>query len=253
MQLKKYYTAAALVVMLSSSMLVQAQTSSIQAASSTVIPELAAVIKAPNMAILSSQTAGLIEQVNVQEGDSFKAGDVLLSLDCTLHKASLTKAQAHYNYADKDYKSTKALAALNSASEMQIALSKSEFAKAAADLHSAKYQVEQCTVKAPYDGSVVRSWVHSYENIEAKGELFEIVNNGNLVAEFLAPSNLLTSLVPGKAIELKVNETQKTYSAIIQRIVPHIDSVSQTIKVIGTFEQSQPDLWSGMSGWAVIP
>lgn len=253
MKSNKCFTAATLVVMLSSSLLVQAQTSGIQTASGTVIPELAAVIKAPNSAILSSQTAGLIEQVNVQEGDSFKAGDVLLSLNCTLQKASLAKAQAHYNYADKDYKSIKALAKLNSASEMQIALGKSEFAKAAADLRTSKYQVEQCAVKAPYDGSVVRSWVHSYENVEAKGNLFEIVNNGNLVAEFLAPSNMLTSLVPGKAITLKVNETQQTYSAVIDRIVPRIDSVSQTIKVIGTFEQSQSDLWSGMSGWAVVP
>jgi len=252
MQAINFISSSVFVGSLFVSTLVQAQTPSIGLVPDTIVSELAAVIKAPNTAVLSSQSEGLIKQVYVQEGDSFRQGDILLSLDCTLQNASLAKAKAHYNYADKEYQSIKALAKLNSASEMQIALGKSEFDKAAADLLTSRYYSRQCLINAPYDGSVVRSWVNPHENIEAKGKLLEIVNNGQLVAEFLAPSSLLTSLEPGKPIELRVNETQQSYGATITRVVPHIDSVTQTIKVIGTFDAVQPELWSGMSGWVVF-
>jgi len=95
--------------------------------------------------------------------------------------------------------------------------------------------------------------VNRFETIEAKGKLFDIVNNAELVAEFLVPSNRLMALSKGMNVELRVIETQETYSATIDRIVPHIDSVSQTIKVIGTLNTYEPDLWSGMSGWVVLP
>ena len=214
------------------SMNMLAQTSGLQLDPGIVVPKLAAVIKAPNTAILSSQSEGLIKKVHVQEGDSFKKDDLLLSLDCTLQQANLDKAQAHYNYAAKDYNSIKSLAELNSASEMQIVRSKSEFNKAAAEVRTSEYHVQYCYILAPYDGSVVTRWANPHENIDAKGKLFEIVSNNGLVAEFLAPSTMLTSLKPGMAIELKVNETRQSYGATVARIVPHIDSISQTIKAV---------------------
>ena len=54
--------------------------------------ELAAVVKSRQTAILSSQMDGLITDISVLAGDTFSKGDVLLSIDCTLQDAALSKA-----------------------------------------------------------------------------------------------------------------------------------------------------------------
>lgn len=214
--------------------------------------DLAAIIKAPQTAVLSSQVDGLVREVKVRDGDTFKKDDELIVFDCTVQTANFGKAKAQYNYASQDYKSMKALAKLNSASEMQIAQSKTAYSSAGADLTTAKYQVSQCVVTAPYDGSVIQSWVNTYENVQAKSKLLEIINNNDLTAEFLAPSHMLNQLGAGRLFSVRVNETQQSYPAVIDRIVPQVDAVSQTIKVIGRLQSSHPDLWSGMSGWVDI-
>lgn len=214
--------------------------------------DLAAIIKAPQTAVLSSQVDGLVREVKVRDGDTFKKDDELIVFDCTVQTANYSKAKAQYNYASQDYKSMKALSKLNSASEMQVTQSKTSYSKAGADLKTAKYEVSQCVVTAPYDGSVIQSWVNTFENVQAKTRLLEIINNNDLTAEFLAPSHMLNQLGAGRVFSVRVNETQQSYPAVIDRIVRQVDAVSQTIKVIGKLQSSHPDLWSGMSGWVDI-
>lgn len=215
--------------------------------------DFAAIIKAPQTTILSSQVDGVVEEIHIREGDSFKRDDILLTFDCTMQKAKLDKAKAQYQFTSQNRKSVMELAKLNSASEMQVVQTKSEHSKAIADLTAAKHQVSQCSVLAPYDGSVLQSWVNTHENVDAKGKILEIINNNDLVAEFLAPSDMLTALPAGKELLLKVNETRQSYTVVIDRIVPRVDAVSQTIKVLAKIESVHSDLWSGMSGWAVLP
>lgn len=215
--------------------------------------EYSAVVKAPDSAVLSSRMDGLVNTIAVREGDSFKAGDVLVELDCTLQHAHLEKVVAQHTYAKKDYASNKALSKLNSASKLQLAASESATRQAAADMATATHKAKLCTIEAPFDGVVVRRHVNAFEVVTAQTQLLEIVNNDSLVVEFLAPSNALPSLVAGLAFRLAISETGKYYDVAIDRVVPHIDPVSQTVKVISTLSENDSTLWSGMSGWVRIP
>jgi len=215
--------------------------------------EYSAVIKAPDAAVLSSRMDGMVKSITVREGDSFRAGDVLVELDCTLQQAQMEKVTAQHAYAEKDYGSNKALARLNSASKLQLAASESATRQAAADLATATHQADLCTIKAPFPGVVVKRHANAFEVVTAQTQLLEIVNNDSLIVEFLAPSSKLTSLVTGLAFRVAISETGKQYSATIDRVVPQIDPVSLTVKVISKLERNDPVLWSGMSGWAKMP
>lgn len=224
-------------------------------ASSTSIAstlELAAVVKSEQTAILSSQMDGLITAVNAQAGDTFNEGDVLLSIDCTLHQAGAAKSRAQVEFARNEYKSTKSLEQLNSTTKVQVARSAAEFAKAKAELDAAEHRVSLCQVHAPFDGTVVQSWANTYETVNAKSKLLEIVNNDALTAEFLAPSNAISYLQAGRSFNFQVSETGKGYVATIDKVVPFVDSVSQTVKVIGKLDSDNSDLWAGMSGLVIL-
>lgn len=213
---------------------------------------MSAIVKASNTAVLSAQIDGLIQNVHVKEGQPFKKDDMLLSLDCTVQKNTLQKSRAHFEFIKKENSNIKKLAKLNSASQLQIAQSGTELIKAKTDLDSARYQVTLCDVHAPYNGSVTRVWVNAHENVQAKSKVLEIVDNDVLDTEFLAPSNMLPSLQSGLEFKLNINETNKTYIAVIERVIPTVDAVSQTVKVIGKLRSAHPELWSGMSGTVIL-
>lgn len=214
--------------------------------------ELAAVVKSHQTAVLSSQMDGLITEVHARIGDTFDKGDVLLSIECKLQHAALSKAKAEVEYARNEYKSTRSLEKLNSTTKVQVARSAAEFAKAKAGLEAADFHVSQCLVYAPFNGTVVQSWAKTYESVNAKSKLIEIVNNDNLVAEFLAPSNAISALTTGRSFKFLVGETGKHYTAKIDKVIPYVDSVSQTVKVISRFESADTGLWAGMSGLVIL-
>lgn len=213
---------------------------------------MAAVLKAQATAVLASQIDGLVNGVGFREGQSFEAGDILVSLDCTMPEAALGKAMAQRNFAANNYASMRKLASLNSASDMEVAKAQAEFSSADADLQSARYRVKQCFVLAPYDGHVVQLLVQPYETVQAKTAMLEIVNNADLITEFIAPSSQLASFDQGARFTLLVSETGAEYEGRVDRVVPRVDAVNQTVKVIGTLNRAAPELWSGMSGWALI-
>lgn len=213
---------------------------------------LSAIVKASNSAVLSAQIDGLIEQVHVEEGQSFQENDVLLTLDCSIQQTALKKSKAQLLFVSKENETVQKLAKLNSASQLQIAQSKAELSKARSDVDAAKHQVSLCTVLAPYDGNVIQTWVNAHENVQAKARMMEIVDNRELATEFLAPSHMLPQLMSGLEFQLNIMETNKTYPAVIDRVIPRVDAVSQTVKVIGKLTSTYPELWSGMSGVAVL-
>ncbi len=222
------------------------------ALSQTQTLELAAVVKSDDTAILSSQMDGLLTKVHARVGDTFTKGDVLLSIECTLQSAALAKARAEVEYARNEYKSTSALEALNSTTKVQVARSAAEFAKAKAEMQAADFRVSQCQVLAPFDGTVIQSWAKTHESVNAKSKLLEIVNNNNLTAEFLAPSNAINDLTTGRSFKLLVSETGKGYTATIDKVIPFVDSVSQTVKVISRLDSNDTGLWAGMSGLVIL-
>lgn len=208
----------------------------------------AAVVKAGKTALLSSQIDALVTDVHVKPGDSFSEGDVLLNMDCALPRAALNRAKAELEFARNEYKSTKALNSLNSTTKVQVARTAAQFAIANADLEVAQYQVERCVLTAPFDGTVVQSWVNPHESIQNKKQLLEITSNTDLSVEFLAPSNQLEELIEGRLIRLSILETNAEYDLLIDKVIPVVDAVNQTVKVISRIDVNDDKLWSGMSG-----
>jgi hypothetical protein len=60
-------------------------------------------------------------------------------------------------------------------------------------------------------------------------------------------------LKPGCGFAVHIEESDKTYPAVIARVGGRVDPVSQTIKVFGEIQGDANDLMAGMSGRANIP
>lgn len=214
--------------------------------------QIHAIISSETSATISSPMAGLVDNLFIKEGSTFKKDSVLLQFDCRTQLANLQKAQADLNFAQINRDSYTKLSNLGAASAMKVAESKANFEKSQADLKIAQKEVSDCEIKAPYDGQVTELYVHQNESVQLYQKLFDIFDNKALVAEVLVPSDWLAWLKQGSTFQLAVDETNKTYTVTVNRIIQEVDAVSRSVKVIGIFSNIPDDVQAGMSGDATF-
>ena len=202
--------------------------------------------------VISSAIAGEIAELSLHEGDKFSAGDTLIALDCTLHRARLAKARALVDESLKTYEVHRQLSDLRSISTLEIDVSAARLAAARAELDIMRAVVSKCEVKAPFNGRVRLLEVKRYQYVAEGEPMVEIIDDSALEVEMIVPSRWLPWLERGMEFEFHVEETGSMYSATLERVGAQIDPVSQSIKVVGIIVGRPQELVAGMSGTAVF-
>lgn len=214
------------------------------------LPSATAVLQPESTAVISSQLRGRVVELPFKKGAFFKEGDVLVGFQCDIEQARLEKAKARYNAAFTNYKAHEKLNKLRSVASLDAKMAKSESDQAFADLDEQKARVEQCKIKAPFDGAVVDWMTNMYETVDEGQDLIRIISMADLEVKMLIPSNWLTWVEQGKAIVLEVNENGQTYDATIARINAEVDPVSRLVEVTAVLNNNDRLLRPGMTGMA---
>lgn len=200
--------------------------------------------------VLASPVPGRIAKLHVGLGVPFRQGDVLVSMDCDEPQARLAMAKADQASATDQYEAKLRMQGLDQASDVEVALAASAVAKAKAQVELYKYQISQCSIRAPWDGRTAKLHVRSFMTVTAGQPLLDLVRSGLLLMKLNVPSSWISTLKMGQTFEVAIDETGKTYPAMVHRINGRVDPVSQTIELEATMTKSYPDLLPGMSGVA---
>ena len=88
------------------------------------------------------------------EGSAFRAGQLLVSFDCSLPQAQLQKAQAELDGANQTYQANQRLAELHSVGQLELDLSRTAVGKAKAEVGANQAVLAKCGVAAPFGGRV---------------------------------------------------------------------------------------------------
>jgi len=211
------------------------------------------VITPSQQVTYSSETAASIDKLNVKEGNFFKKGDILLTLDCRIQESELQKAQAEANAATQADNSAIKLKSYGSISQLEFIKAQSDAQIAQAEVQKLKAVVDKCVITAPFNGAVAEMMVHPLESVKPGDPLIKIIGTENLEFKIEVPSSWLSWLKVGSDFFVQLNELNKKIDVKIVRIDPEIDSVSQTIKITGQISTEDPTLLPGMSGQAIFP
>jgi len=210
--------------------------------------EARALVVATEKVAISSEIAARVEKINFLMGEAFDKGDVLITFDCKLYKAQLEVIKADHKSAKIQLKNDKELLDMRSIGELQYQLSESALRKAEAELSIAKLNVERCNIIAPYDGKVMDVYTNVFTSIEQRQPLMDIVGDGLLEAEIVAPSNWLKWLKKGHTVKIIIDETGEILDAKIISLGVTVDAASQTIELKAQFNKKYESLIPGMSG-----
>ena len=231
---------------------------------------------AEQQADIAAERTGRVVQIAVQIGDHVKAGQLLASLDDRALRAACDGQQAriaaaHALVADWEAEEKGATADLRRSDQMradkiiseedwehvkykleetiaEVARYKSEAAVAESDLNSARLQLEQSRIVAPFTGVVGRSSVRPMQQVKAGDVLFWVTAEAPLRVLFTVPENFMADFSSGRLLEL----TTPDYPALRQsgrivRVSPVVDPASGSVQVIGEVVRPSPRLKPGMS------
>lgn len=209
---------------------------------------LRGIVKTLRQASISSDLGFKIVALPFREGQSFKVGETLVEFDCEGLRAELAGAQARLATEQLNYKNNVRLAKLNAAGNFEVQLSKYKADQAAAEIDAFNAKVEQCAIKAPFDGRIAASFANTFETPERSRPFLQIVGDKALEIEMLLPSAWLRWLKVGAKFDIQIEETLGSIPSKVVRIAPIVDPVSQTVKVIAEFDGDTSGVLPGMSG-----
>ncbi len=198
--------------------------------------------------VISSSHDGRISDVPLHNGDLFKKNDVLIRYACDDLAAEAEMAGVEKNLTDTKVKTGNQLFKLDIISDVDRLNIESEDKAADAKIKLYEARLEDCTIRAGFDGRVTKRLANEGEYTRTDRVLLEVASNDPLHIEFLIPSKWLRWVNVGAPISISLNETGRTYTAKIIRIYGEVDPVSRSIQVRAALDNYRDPLLSGMSG-----
>lgn len=212
--------------------------------------EARGIVQPTAEAVLSSEIAGRIVELPYREGDRFEAGAVLVRFDCALYEARIDVSTAARRAAALQVESNQQLAALASIGRLDVQLSQAALAEATAELRLDELWAERCVIRAPFEGRVVEQIARLHETVTANDPLLSILSDRQPELRLVVPSRWLSWLEPGVRFRFEIDETGAEIDAVLTKLGPRIDPVSQTLPVFAEPAAPTAGIVTGMSGTA---
>lgn len=206
------------------------------------------VIEAVDRATISSGLSSKIIALGFRRGQNFKKGDVLVEFSCNTERARRDAAKASYTAARQSHEKNKELLSFEATGRFDVEISEAEMAQALATYNEQRAILSMCNITAPYNGSIVGTFINAHETPQASQPLIEIVNTEQMEITLIVPSSSLLWLREKDEFQFDVEDTGTITSAYIDRIGAVVDPVSQTVEVIAIINNPSTDLRPGMGG-----
>ena len=234
-----------------------------------------ATIKGMQDVQISPKVQGFITQINVKEGQTVSAGQVLFVLDNATYQAQVRQAQAAVNTAQATcntakltYENAKKLSENNVIGEFELQSAANGFesakaglAQAQASLANAKEMLSFCYVKSPAAG-VVGTLPYKVGTLVSAASVLTTVSNISQMEVYfsmtekdaLAMSKSGEGLSSLPAVKLQLADgTLYGHEGKVTKMSGVIDQATGSVQLIALFPNPEKMLKSGGSGAIVIP
>lgn len=202
-------------------------------------------LKASQSAFIRARVAGELVELNVREGDTVRAGQVLARVDPTEYQARQRQAQqqadaakAQVDIAQRQYDNNKALVDQGFISQTALITSqaslngaKATYMAAVAALDVTHKAMDDANLKAPFTGQIAQRLVPQGERVAIDARIVEIVNLSQLELEAALPANDAAQVRVGMKAQLQVEGLGQPVEARVLRINPSAQAGSRSVLI----------------------
>jgi len=219
-------------------------------------PVITGSIEPERKADLRAEVGAVVLQVLKENGEAVRKGDLLVRLDDTSIRDSLTSAneavraaQQSLDQTDRMLKRNKTLLAsgMTSAQAMEDAEvrhnnAQSDLVAAKARAATAQQQLARTSVRAPFDGIVSDRKVSNGDTAQVGKELIKVIDPNSMRFEGLVSADKIGTVKVGQHVQFRVNGYPgQVFDGKVKRVDPAANPVTRQVEVLVDFaDKVQP-------------
>jgi membrane fusion protein (multidrug efflux system) len=181
-----------------------------------------------------------VVELRVEEGDSVRAGALLVRLQDDEQRSALDKAEIELREATREFNRQKSLYEQNLVSEQVYNDAASVFDQAEIAVDDARRNLAYTEVRAPFGGVVTERLVNVGDHVTLNQPLFRVIDFDSIVARIYVPQKELPTLEPGLAARITADAVGgASLVGAVDRIAPVVDPGTGTVKVTVAIPRQQ--------------
>ncbi len=223
-------------------------------------PMISGSLQPVTKAELNAEVSGIVTKIMKDNGDSVKAGELLVQLDQTTYRDKLMSAQESERSAsvtaDQAQKQLRRMQQLNKqnlvtaeileAAEIKANQASSDLASSKARLVEARQQLERTEVRAPFAGVISARKTSAGDTAQIGKALMVVIDPSSMRFEGFIAADQVGSVKVGQTVNFKVNGyPNQRFTGTINRINPQANELTRQVQVFVELS-SQDSLVAGL-------
>lgn len=206
---------------------------------------LSGSLRAVDIATVKARVPADVRQVLVREGESVRAGQIVVVTDGTEYEArvaqargNLDAARAQLEIATKTRDNNRVLVEKGFISRNAFDNAESQYAAAEANVAAARgamnivqKSLNDTIIRTPISGLVAARYVQPGEKISPDNKLLDIVNLQKMELEAAVPTSDIAQIVLGQRVSLHIEGLPETFDGKVVRVNPSTQTGSRSVLV----------------------
>ena len=204
-------------------------------------------VTASGSAVISTNHSGILESINVKHGTHVNRGDVLAEVTSKNVIASYEISQATLRQAEDGYERVQKVHQSGTVADVKLVEIETQLAKATAAAKSAEESLEECRIKAPFNGTVSEILVEQGVQVNPGTPILKLVDLSTIEVAIPVPEGEIGRIRLGQKALIDVPALN------ITGIEAHVDlkgvtasAPSHTYKCVLVPEKKLTDVYPGM-------
>ncbi len=193
--------------------------------------EIQGAVAADDLVSVTSEIAGRIIELTVEEGDNVNRGQLVATLDTEQMQRQYEEIETQLDLASTVFERQKRLWDKNIGSEMQFLEAKNNKERLEKSMETLRVQLSKAKIYAPLSGVVETVNLKSGEVASPGVPIVQILNTSRLKVEADVPENYLRAVKPGEEVTLYFPALDREQTERVNLIGRTIDPANRTFKV----------------------
>ncbi|WP_417797474.1 efflux RND transporter periplasmic adaptor subunit [Terasakiella pusilla] len=195
---------------------------------------------------IKAETEGNISEVLVEKGTFVKQGDIIARINIDDRQRTLQSAQALVRQRQLEFEASRKLSQKSFRSQTKLAEAEALLNAAQAQLESARLDLEQTNIKAPFDGKLESRTVEVGDYVSKGSLIAKVVDLSPIVIQVEISENKISKIQDGQPAQALLNDG-RTVHGIVRFVASTSDSSTRTYKIEIEGENPNNEISAGLT------
>jgi membrane fusion protein (multidrug efflux system) len=205
-------------------------------------------VTANESSIIRPEISGIVREINFNEGQAVRKGDVILKLDDSELRAQYNQAESAHRIANLTLQRVESLMKAATASQAELDRAQADYTSAKANLDLLSVRLARTEIRAPFDGVVNARALSPGDLVTTQTQITTIDDLSRLKIDFQVPERYIQKARTGNPIVVRATSGTETFQADgeVYFVSSTIDRNTRSIQVKGILTPPAPRFRPGM-------